>query len=91
MMAHDPRTALPKHTLVIFRGKLYRTIRHENTGHGEPGIGRIRYVLEPAAVLSDWTVKFGVFMYRSAKAKDITIVADQSQTLFDPSMGHKAL
>lgn len=92
MMVRDPRISLPKHTLVIFRGKLYRTISHENTGRGEPGIGRIQYTLEPAVVMSDWTLKFGVFMRRAGvKAKDITVVADQNQTLFDPSMGHKTL
>ena len=90
MINDDPRKNLPPKTLVVFRGKLFRTVRRVLVPTKKPGIGRVRYVLEPGGVTSTGVPVFGVFKYRdSFRATDLELVGDQKS--FDPSMGHKAL
>lgn len=91
MIDEDPRRNLPPKTLVIWRGKLFRTFRRVLDATGKPGMNRIRYVLEPGGVTPRGEPVFGVFRLRdlSTKALELELVGDLRS--FDPSLGHRAL
>lgn len=92
MINEDPRKNLPPKTLVIWRRKLYRTVRRVLIPTKKPGIGRVWYVLEPGGVLPSGEALFGLFKHTdgaAARAVDLELVGDRKS--FDPSLGHKAL
>lgn len=72
--AVDPRLNLKLGTLVKHKGALARVCwRHLNPNR-KPGIGRVGYDIEPAAIIGG-KLKFGVMLTRNVAAAALEVVS----------------